>query len=93
MMRWIPWALLSVAALSCQDQAPGGIPLSKEPVSVRGWIADVEGAQKNAIAQVEAFRRLQLFQNTYVAVDDAPYVSGGVEENGSFLLLDVPRAA
>ena len=35
-------------------------------------------------------RRIQLFQATNVWIDNAPYVSGGVAENGSFLLLDVP---
>jgi hypothetical protein len=75
---------------SCGDTPTGATPLSKEPVSVRGWIADVDGAGRSEIPQVEAARRLQLFQNTYVAVEKAPYISGGIAENGAFVLLDVP---
>ena len=39
---------------------------------------------------MDSARRMQLFQSTNVWIDDAPYVSGGVAENGAFLLLDVP---
>ena len=81
---------LLILTSSCGDTPPGATPLSKEPVSVRGWIADVEGAGQSAIPQVEAARRLQLFQQTYVAVEKAPYISGGIAENGAFVLLDVP---
>lgn len=81
---------LLLLASSCGDTSPGATPLSKEPVSVRGWIADVEGAGRNDVPEVEAARRLQLFQNTYVAVEKAPYISGGIAENGAFVLLDVP---
>ena len=31
-----------------------------------------------------------MWQATYVSVDNAPYVSGGVDERGAFVLLDVP---
>ena len=67
--------------------------LSKEPISVRGWIADVEGTSSdNAIRTIETemARRAELFGATTVWVENAPYVSGGVAENGSFVLLDVP---
>ena len=84
-----PLSLLLLASF-CSDTASPTTPLSKEPVSVRGWIADVEGAGKSDIPQVEAARRLQLFQQTYVAVEKAPYISGGISENGAFVLLDVP---
>jgi hypothetical protein len=67
---------------------------SREPISVRGWIADVDAGKPDSGAfrtvETEAARRLALFQSTTVWVDNAPYVSGGVAENGSFLLLDVP---
>lgn len=90
MRTWVPLLLLAFVALGCEEPLPGSIPLSKEPISVRGWIADVEGATKSPIPQVEAARRLELFQQVYVEVANAPYVSGGIGENGSFLLLDVP---
>jgi hypothetical protein len=86
----IPLLLLGLAA--CVDRPSNQVPLSKEPISVRGWVADVEGSPTVPLktAETEAVRKIQLFQSTDVQVDNAPYVSGGVAENGSFVLLDVP---
>ena len=69
-------AILLVVLAACGGSPDANTPhVSKEPISVRGWIAG-----GNA----------QMFQSTNVWVDNAPYVSGGVAENGAFLLLDVP---
>jgi len=86
--------LLVVALLAACSPKPITPVVSKEPVSVRGWISDIEGAV-NAntpfrTVETEAARRAQLFKSTNVWVDNAPYVSGGVAETGAFLLLDVP---
>jgi len=67
--------------------------LSTEPISVRGWISDVEDKSSNGVfrtVETEASRRASLFQQTNMWIDNAPYVSGGVAENGAFVLLDVP---
>ena len=71
---------------------PSGPVVSKEPISVRGWIVDDEGwpIPPFHTVETEAARKMQIFQSTSVWVDGAPYVSGGVQENGAFLLLDVP---
>jgi hypothetical protein len=81
--------LLSAACSSPESQAPR---VSKEPISVRGWITDVEGPSNAPYrtTETEIARKMQLFQGTSVWVENAPYISGGVAENGSFLLLDVP---
>ena len=90
-MRLRPALLVLLALAACVDRPEGTAPLSKEPISVRGWVADVEGtATAVKTVETEAARKAQLFQATNVAVDNAPYVSGGVAENGSFILLDVP---
>jgi len=81
-------ALVLLIATACSP--PNTPHVSKEPVSVRGWIADVANVPHGANAELESVRRLQQFQATNIWIDDAPYVSGGVAENGSFLLLDVP---
>ena len=83
--------LLLILTIACGGD-PNAPQVSKEPVSVRGWIYDVEGAPKAPLTTPETdnIRRMQLFQATNVWIDDAPYVSGGVAENGAFLLLDVP---
>ena len=81
--------LLLILTMACGGD-PNAPQVSKEPVSVRGWIVDVSGAQQGKSPEMESVRRMQLFQSTNVWIDDAPYVSGGVAENGAFLLLDVP---
>jgi hypothetical protein len=84
--------LFALAAIACGPSHGGGPVVSRQPISVRGWITDVEGGSSSTFKTVEteAARKYQLFQATNVWVDNAPYVSGGVQENGSLLLLDVP---
>ncbi|HYM61731.1 MAG TPA: hypothetical protein VEZ11_12670 [Thermoanaerobaculia bacterium] len=86
------YAFLAIILLTHCGSPGNQTPLSKAPVSIRGWITDVEGDANGPYRTVEteASRRAQLFQATTVYVDGAPYVSGGVAENGAFLLLDVP---
>jgi hypothetical protein len=81
-----------VILAACGPSQPTAPVVSKDPISVRGWITDVEGGSEGTFRTVEteAVRRQQLFQSTNVWVDNAPYISGGVQDNGSFLLLDVP---
>lgn len=66
--------------------------MAKDPISVRGWIVDVESGPNMTYhtVETEAARKRSLFAGTNVWVENAPYVSGGVAETGSFLLLDVP---
>jgi hypothetical protein len=87
----IPLALL-IAACGGRSQSsrPG---VTREPISVRGWIIDVDGGENAATfhtIETESARKLSLFHQTNVWVENAPYVSGGVAETGAFLLLDVP---
>lgn len=66
----------------------------KDPVSVRGWIEDVEASMPPAGAtrtlETEIARRSGLFTGTSLWVENANSVSGGLAQNGSFILLDVP---
>ena len=86
--------LITLFLAACDAGNPGSSfkNLSTEPISVRGWIADVEQPPSGTYKTVEteSARRAALFQSTNVWVENAPYVSGGVAENGSFILLDVP---
>lgn len=85
-------AVLLVLMTACSRPDANAPHVSKEPISVRGWIADVEQPPNAPFRtqETEAARKVQLFQSANVWVDNAPYVSGGVAENGSFILLDVP---
>ncbi len=81
-----------ILVIACGAPNPNAPRVSKEPISVRGWIVDVAGSPHAPfqIPETDAARKLELFKATSVWVDNAPYVSGGVAENGSFILLDVP---
>lgn len=86
----IPALLL---ALACGSPQPVTPVVSKAPISVRGWIADVDRPDSGGTfktVETEAARRGQMFQSTNIWMDDAPYVSGGVADTGAFILLDVP---
>lgn len=84
--------LLLLLVIACGPSNPNAPRVSKEPTSVRGWIVDVAGAPRAPFQtpETDVVRRIQLFKATNIWVDNAPYVSGGVAENGAFLLLDVP---
>ncbi|HEX7192112.1 MAG TPA: hypothetical protein VF381_11140 [Thermoanaerobaculia bacterium] len=91
-MRSAAAALLCALLVSCSNEKPAAA-VSKDPISVRGWIADVDtGAPSDRFRTVEteSARRTAAFQAMNVWVDGAPYASGGVAENGSFIFLDVP---
>lgn len=88
-----PMFMLSLfALLACGGEKKDSsiYELSNEPVSVRGWILDVKGAQHEQIIDMELARRTQLFQSTSLWVESAQYASGGIAENGAFIVLDVP---
>lgn len=81
-------ALFIVAGCNQNPDSPHA--LSRDPISVRGWIHDVAGAQTAAAPEMEIARRTELFAQTSVWVEGSQYASGGVAENGSFIVLDVP---
>src|SRR4051812_27346985 len=93
-MRRLAIFLIPLMLAACGEK-PKGPVVSKEPVSVRGWVLDVEGSGGGDNApfrtvETEAARKMQLFQSMNIWVEGAPYISGGLAENGSFILLDVP---
>jgi len=91
-MRSAATALLCALLLACSQEKPAAA-VSKDPVSVRGWITDVDTGAPNdrfRTVETESARRTAAFQAMNVWVEGAPYVSGGVAENGSFIFLDVP---
>jgi hypothetical protein len=89
-MRRSTIVIIAVLAAACGNKQARTSTVSKEPVSVRGWIDDVEGSTRSKTPEMETARRGQIFQATQIWVENADYVSGGVAENGAFILLDVP---
>lgn len=87
-------SLLALLSLACGGRSQSTAPrVARDPISVRGWIIDVEGGENAATfhaIETESARKADLFHQTNVWVENAPYVSGGVAETGAFLLLDVP---
>jgi hypothetical protein len=85
--------ILAILAAACGGGTESKGPhVAKDPISVRGWIVDVDTGPNNAYhtVETEAARKQNLFRGTNVWIENAPYVSGGVAETGAFLLLDVP---
>lgn len=93
MRKMVLFAAISLLASSCGAAKDPNVPtLSRDPISVRGWIADVAGGAGDRFKSVEteSARKAQLFQSANLWVDGAPYVSGGIAETGAFIVLDVP---
>lgn len=64
--------------------------IARGPTSVRGWVLDVKGAKRGETIEMELARRAELFAATSVWVENVEYASGGIAENGAFVVLDVP---
>jgi hypothetical protein len=76
-----------------EEKSPGRPQLSRTPVSVRGWIADIERTEDPTMfktVDTEVARRSEVFANTNMWIEGMPFVSGGIAETGAFVLLDVP---
>lgn len=86
--RILPLALL--LAVSCNESKNSPHALSRQPLSVRGWVEDVAGAKRGETIEMEIARRQELFAATSVWVENNEFASGGVAENGAFIVLDVP---
>jgi hypothetical protein len=92
MVRGLAIALVFLV-VSCggEPQDPNSVySMSRKPVSVRGWIHDVKGAKRAENLDMELARRTELFNATSVWVENTQFASGGIAQNGAFIILDVP---
>ncbi len=64
--------------------------LNRKPCSVRGWVFDVKGAKPAESMELEIGRRTELFVNTSIWIENTEFATGGIAENGAFVILDVP---
>jgi len=87
--RFLP-LLLVLAACGAGETGDSPARPARNPVSVRGWVTDVAGAQRAETYEQEIARRTQLFVSSSVWVENSEFSSGGIAENGAFLILDVP---
>ncbi|HEX2062379.1 MAG TPA: hypothetical protein VHK90_16695 [Thermoanaerobaculia bacterium] len=88
--RLLITAVVLLAACGGGEKESSPFTISRNPVSVRGWIHDVKGAKPEQSPDLEIARRAQLFTSTSVWVENAEFASGGIAENGAFVVLDVP---
>lgn len=82
--------IVLLAACGGGEKGESVYTMSRKPVSVRGWITDVAGAQKAETVEMEIARRTQLYQSSSVWIEESKFASGGIAENGAFIVLDVP---
>lgn len=91
MLKHVAVALMVLAALGCGDSRT---KMNRTPASVRGWILDIEhpteGSKRNPVPEIEAQRRIEMFQQTNMVVENVGHASGGIGDNGAFVILDVP---
>lgn len=92
MKKVVGFLLIFAAACGGSDSPNRSTGVSRSPISVRGWVTDVAGSPSATYktTETEAARKIALWASTNVWIEGAPYISGGVAENGSFILLDVP---
>lgn len=91
--RFLLAILLVALVAACGGETTGSARgPARSPVSVRGWITDVAGATRGETIEMEIARRTQLFQSSSVWVENNEFASGGIAENGAFIVLDVPPA-
>ena len=90
--RLLILGLLTLAACSGEKKTDDAsiYLMNRDPVSVRGWIADVANAKHADNIDMELARRQELFQSTSLWVENSQYSSGGISTNGAFVILDVP---
>ncbi len=79
----------------CSAPSPAGSSgPGKSPVSVRGWIADVELPPSDMMMVTDPLMAIQkkyaMFRDTAISVEGVTYVSGAMAETGAFIMLDVP---
>ena len=76
------WLAIGFLAAACGAPTPNNPHVSRTPISVRGWIVDIE-SPPNAYHTIETewARKRQLFQQTNVWVDNASLATAGEFSN------------
>jgi hypothetical protein len=86
--------LLALGIAACSAPKGETAAARSGPVSVRGWIADVELPPSHNFMVTDPYLQIQrkyaMFRETAISVEGVQYVSGGVAETGAFIMLDVP---
>lgn len=83
--------LIVLLVIACGGEGKAPRRPAQDPVSIRGWILDIEGVPSDAPDQVfPSLNRspIQYILDANVYIPDQQFVSGTIE-NGSFVMLDV----
>jgi hypothetical protein len=85
--------LALLGAIGCATEEAGP-EVSRSPASIRGWVGDIELPPNETYRLMEQTTginalKLQILQDTTLSVAGTQVASGGMAENGSFIILDV----
>lgn len=80
--------ILTALAAGCGEPTSR---VTQAPASIRGWIGEIEGVDAPQKVPFVGQRPYNPMSDTNVYLPDFPFASGGMESNGSFLILDVPH--
>src|SRR5687767_12929005 len=80
---------------ACQQKEYAGPKVSTTPTSIRGWLVPAESSEQSLMYVTDSTstsdeRQIRIFEQTALSVEGAPFASGGIGGNGSFIILDVP---
>ena len=93
--------LLALLCFACSDSESldheGRGSFRRGPLSIRGWFDEIAVGTPPADvfsvtdpnARIPAYQR-QLFEETNISLEGVSYASGGVSDNGAFIILDAP---
>ncbi len=86
------FCLSLLTACSENSSGPSATSPGRYPVSIRGWISDIDTGQPSVyqVTTLRNARLIELLQQTNVSIEKAPYASGGIGETGAFVVLDAP---
>lgn len=92
-LRMTVVTVIAISLAGCEAKESGP-EVSRSPASVRGWIGDIELPPNEMYRLMEQTTginqlKLQILQDTTLSVAGTQVASGGIAENGSFIILDV----
>ena len=84
----------SALLVTCGEPREARPGPAKFPVSIRGWVSDIDLPPQETMQVIDPavgdMRKWAVIGRINLYVEAADYVSGGIANDGSFIMLDVP---